>query len=44
MKNKLKKPCSILIFDSNENNVEFIKYPTSLDYTFMVFLLKIVLM
>ncbi len=34
MKNKLKEPCSILIFDSNENNVEFIKYPTSLDYSF----------
>lgn len=34
MKNKLKEPCSILIFDSNENNVEFIKYPTGLDYSF----------
>lgn len=34
MSRKLKEPCSILLFDSEENEVEFINYPTGLGYSF----------
>lgn len=34
MNRKLKEPCSILLFDSEENKVEFINYPTGLGYSF----------